>query len=144
VTVGSHVWMGVGVQRRRVGEVIGVLCAVGRVQVDHHVRIVVLVGQRQGARLGRLQLHMVAVQVESLRVGAFPRALVRAKLIRSVHWADPLVAIRVVDRGNEQRHGRRPLGMVAHDETAEQHQQRFLATDLAAVDGALEPDAEAW
>ena len=119
---------------------VGVLRAVGRVQVDDHVRVVVAIGADQRPRLRRLQLHVVAVQVEPLRVAPRAHAADRAELVRPIVEGHPLVAVGVVDGGDEQDQRRQPLLVRAGHEVAQQHQQRFLAANLAAVDVRLQPD----
>ena len=117
------------------------LRAVGRVQVDDHVRVVVGIGPHQRPRLRRFQLHVVAVQVEVLRVAPRPHAADRTELVRPVVEGHPLVAVGVVDGSDEQDQRRAPLLVRAGHEVTQQHQQRFLAAHLAAVDVRLQPDA---
>ena len=88
-------------ERRRVREVIAVERAVGGVQVDRNLRIVRIEQGDQRARFGRLELHVVAVQVEPLRVGALAHAPHRPVLQRPIGELDPLVAVGVVNRRDQ-------------------------------------------
>jgi len=86
----------VRVERRRVGDVVGVLRAIGRVQVDGHVRVVTVHHADQRARLGRVEFHVIAVEVVSLCVGALSHAADGAVLPSAVVDLDKLVSVRVV------------------------------------------------
>ncbi len=81
------------------GDVILKVGAIGYVIVDEEVRQPAMKHGQEGARLRRVGLHVIAVQVEIGGVAA-PAHLFRAVLIDAVVGRAPLVAIGVVD-GNE-------------------------------------------
>ena len=110
-------------------------------QVDADVRIVVAQQARQRSRFGRLELHVIAIEIEILRVRPTPDAADRAVLQRTLAESDALVAVGVVDRRDEQHERVEPGGMLPVDDLAQQDLQRFLALDFAGVDVALHVDA---
>ena len=116
--------------------------AVGGVQVDHHVRVEVVQQPHHRARLRRLELDVVAVDVEPLRVGARALAADRAVLEAAAGQRDLLVAVGVVVGVHEQHHRRQPVGVLARGDVADQRQHRLLALDLAGVDVGLQVDAQ--
>ena len=98
-----------GMERRRVGQVVGVARAVGRVQVERHVRVVVVHQLDDRARFGRVELHVVAIEVEALRVRALPLSAHRPVLRAAVVEREPLVAVGVVDRRDQEDHRLQPV-----------------------------------
>ena len=131
----------VGVQRRLVGQVEpAVRAAVGGVQVHGHVRVVLRQQHGQRPRLGGFQLGAVAIQIEVLRIGALSHAADRAPLAAAVGHVDAFVAVRVVDRVDQQHDRLEPLRALALGNGAQQPQQRFLTLDLSGVDVALDVD----
>ena len=115
---------------------------VGGVQVHRDLRVVVVHQLHERARLGGLQLHVVPVEIEVLRVGALPLSRHRAILPAAVGQAHLLVAVGVVDRLDDEDHGLQPVGVLAFGELAKEDQRRFLALDLAGVDVPLDVDAQ--
>jgi len=75
------------------------IAAVGRVQVDHDVRIPRAQKVQRGSRLGRFGFDVVAIEIKPLRVGALADDG-RAVLLRPILFlrAHRFVAIDVVDR----------------------------------------------
>jgi hypothetical protein len=104
--------------------------------VDGDVRIVLREKTGERARLRRLHLGVVAVQVEVLRIGALPHPAHGAELAAPVADAHPLVAVGVVDRVDEQHHVLQPRGPLAPGDRPQQPQRGFLALDLAVAPGA--------
>ena len=127
---------GVGVESDLVREVETVVGAVGGVQVDGHVRIVLGQQPGHGARFRRLQLGAVTVEVEVLRVVALAHASHRAMLRTAVAHVHPLVAVGVVDRRDEQHDILEPTGALAPGQRTQQPERGFLTLDLAGVDVA--------
>jgi hypothetical protein len=126
--------IGVGVQRRRIRQVVAVVRPIGGVQVHRHVRIPAVQQRDERARLGALELHEVAVEVELLRVLARADAAHRAVLRRAVLHVDQLVAVGVVVGRDENDDPLQHRLQVAREQPARQDQRRFLALDLAGVD----------
>ena len=116
--------------------------AVGRVQIERHVRVVVGHQLRDGARFGRVELHVIAIEVEPLRVGTLALSAHRPVLRAAVVEREPLVAVGVVDRRDQEDHRLQPVVVPARGEVAQQHLRAFLALDFAAVDVALDVDAQ--
>ncbi len=116
--------------------------AVGRVQIERHVRVVVGHQLRDGASLWRVELHVIAIQVEPLRVGALALAAHGAVLRAAVVEREALVAVGVVDRRDQEDHRLQPVVVPARGEVAQQHLRAFLALHFAAVDVALDVDAQ--
>ena len=94
-------WIGVGVERRRIGQMVAVVRAVGRVQVDGDVGIPAVHQPDERARFGALELHVIAVQVEPASVFANPDTRFGPVLLGAILDVDPLVAVGVVD-GRDQ------------------------------------------
>ena len=111
---------------------------VGRVKIDEHVGIVCVHESDEGPRLGGIQLHVIAVQVEALGVGPLAHAADRSMLTRAVVEADPFVAVRVVDGRHEQDQRIGPVRVRAGRQFPDQHEQGFLAADLPRVDVRLD------
>ena len=116
--------------------------AVGRVQIERHVRVVVGHQLRDGASFWRVELHVIAIEVEPLRVGALALAAHRAVLRAAVVEREALVAVGVVDRRDQEDHRLQPVVVPARGEVAQQHLRAFLALHFAAVDVALDVDAQ--
>ena len=127
-------------QRGRVCEMVRVLRPVRGVQIDGHVRIVVAEQARHRPGLGRLQLHVVAVQVVALGVRPLSHPAERPVLAPAVGEGHPLVPVRVVDRRDQQHHRFPPLAVPARQKVAQQHLKRLLPAHLARVDVALQVD----
>ena len=111
-------------------------------QVDGDLGIVVSEQADQGAGLGRLELHVVAVQVQVLGVGALAHSPNRAVLQRSIRELDALVAVGVVDRRDEQHQRVEPGGVLPARQPAQQHLHRFLPLHFAGVNVRLDVDAD--
>ena len=86
---------------------------------------------------------MIAVEVESLRIRSRAHPADRSELEWPVALREALVAVGVVDRCDEEGQRRQPVVVLAGHQVAEQHQQRFLAAHLAAVNVGLQPHAGA-
>ena len=84
--------VGVGVQRRRVRQVVPVVRPVGRVEIDHYVRVPASQQRHKRPRLGRVELHEVAIQIETPGVLARPDTVDRPVLLGAVVEAHVLVA----------------------------------------------------
>jgi hypothetical protein len=132
--------VGVDGERRRVGQVIAVVRPVGGVQVDDHVRVPDAKQRGKRPALGRLQLHEIAVQIGAAGVGAYADAADGAVLVGPVLAAHALVAVGVVERGNEHGDPVEEPAQVAAGQPPRQDQRRFLAFDLAAMDAAQHQD----
>ncbi|HWN43266.1 MAG TPA: hypothetical protein VNW71_13655 [Thermoanaerobaculia bacterium] len=89
-----------------------------------------------GLRGGDLQ--MVAVEVQAGGGGAEAHALARPVLVGPVVRGDPLVAVHVVDRQDDQDHLVEQLAVQALGQVAEDHQAGILAVDLPAVNAVLD------
>ena len=113
---------------------------VRRVQVDGHMRIVLAEQPRHRSRLGRVELHVIAVQVVALGVRPLAHPPDRPVLAAAVREEHPLVAVRVVDGRDEEDHRLPPLAVAAGEEVAQQHLERLLPAHLARVDVALQVD----
>jgi hypothetical protein len=110
------------------------------VQVDGDERIPSLEHVvHEAARLRRLEFHVVAVEVEALRVLANAFAGGRADLRLAMLGRDALVAVGVVDRGDEDDHPVAQLAM-RRDQVAQQHQRGFFAFDFAGVNVGHDED----
>ena len=133
-----HGW----IVRRLVGQVVGVTRAVGRVQVDHHVRIEVVEQPHHRPRLGRVELDVVAVDVEPLRVRTRALSADRAVLQAAADQRHALVAVGVVDRIDEQHHRAEPVGVGAAGDLAHEREHRLLAFHLTGVNVRLDVDAQ--
>ena len=123
------------------GQVEPVIAAVRRVEVDGDVRVVLREQAGQRARLGGLELRVVAVEIEVLGVRALSHAADRAELASAVPDAHPFVAVGVVDRVDEQDDVLEPAGALALGDRTQQPEARLLAFHLACVDVALDEDA---
>ena len=131
------------IERRRVGEQVAVPRPVGRVQIHHQRRIPGRVDAlERGARLGRLRLEVVAVEVEVERVGAVAdhqRPVLLAAVLR--HGPEVVVAVRVVV-GHRQDHQLLQQVAPRPRQLAQQDQQRLFPLHFAGVDVPLEIDDE--
>ena len=121
-------------ERWRVGQVIAVIRAVRRVQVDHHVRIPVVQQLHERARLGGLELHEVAIEIETVGVFARADAAERTELLRAMVEADALVAVRVVERRDDHDDARQHRSQIADREPPGDDERGFLPFHLARVD----------
>jgi hypothetical protein len=117
-----------------------VVHAVGDVVVDVQVRAPGVEQMHQPARLGCVELQVIAVEVVTVGRRAEAHALLRAVLIRTVEDRDALVTVDVVDRYEDECHTSRQLRQTAKRDVAQDHQRRVLAVDLSGVDTALDPD----
>src|SRR5881409_1919506 len=92
------------------------------------------------ARLGRLGLHVVAIQVSVSGVCA-PTYLLRTVLVDAVVCAEILVAVGVVDGHDDQYSTLKKRSLRLRDQhVAQQRQRSILAVHLARVDGVLYVD----
>jgi len=114
---------------------------VGGVQVDDHLGVVVPEQTDEGARFRRLELHMVAVQVEALGVGALPHAAHRAVLRAPIGEFDPFVAVGVVDRRHQEHQGVEPGSVLSPRQGPQQQLGGFFPFDFSGVDVGLNEDA---
>ncbi len=132
--------VGIRIQDGRIGQVVRVIRAVGRVQIDEHVRIPPGHQLHQRSRFATLQLHVVAIEVETLRVLSRADTGHWAVLRGAVLDAHLLVAVGVVVGGDQhdQLPGQRL--QIARHETAREHQDGFLALDFAGVNVGLHED----
>ena len=120
------------------GEVVLVVGAVGGVHVDQEVRQPVLPQLQPCAHLRRIGFHVVAVEVEVLRLAAEAHA-VRAVLVDAVVRRGILVAVHAEHRDVDQHHMVEQVRDLAGDrDIAQQHQPGVLALDLAGVDAGLQ------
>ena len=114
--------------------------AVRRVQTDGDERVPPLEHVvHETMSLRRLELHVVAVEIESLGVFANAFAGRRADLRLAVLGRDALVAVRVVDRRDEDDHSIAQLAM-RRDQIAQQHLRGFLPFDFAGVNVSHDED----
>ena len=121
------------IQHRAVGQRVAVERAVGRVQIDGQQRVPAIEDIRdQAARFRRLEFHVVAIQVEALRVLAHADAVRRTVLRLAILGRDLLVAVGVVDRRDEDRHRAAQFAR-RRDEIAQQHLRRFFSFNLAGM-----------
>ena len=104
--------------------------AVRRVQVHRHVRVVVVHQLDDRAALGRVELHVIAIEVEALRVRPLPLTAHRAVLRSAVVEREPLIAVRVVDRGHEQHHRLQPVLCLPSGQFTEQDLRGLLSLRL--------------
>ncbi len=113
---------------------------VRHVQVDRGERIPRVDHPQHRLHLGRVGLHVVAVEVEVLRCRA-PAHLLGPALVGTVPAAEALVAVHI-EHGHEDEHGlvERALGGAALQHFAQRHEARVLAVDLARMDAALDED----
>ncbi len=109
-------------------------------QVDGHVRIVFAQQPRHRPRFGRVELHVIAVQVVALSVRPLTHPSDRPVLTATIGEGHPFIAVRVVDGRDQQYHRLPPFAVAAGQEVAEQHLERLLPAHLAAVDVALQVD----
>ena len=126
-----------------VGRVVLEIGPVGDVCVDEQVGQPAVPQAQEGARLGRVGLHVIAVQVQIARLRA-PAGLLRPVLVDPVEGPEALVPVGVVDWYDDE-HGvveeRGPLSGDRH--VAQQGQTGVLAVHLAGVDGVLHQDDRA-
>jgi hypothetical protein len=112
------------------------------VQIDHHVRIERVQQPHHRSRFRRVELHVVAVDVQPLRVRPRPLAADRPMLEAAAGERHPLVAIGVVDRVDQQDHGVEPVGVRAAREVAHECQRRLFAFHFAGVNVGLDVDPQ--
>ena len=113
---------------------------VRRVQIDGYVRIVLAEQPRHRPRFGRVELHVITVQVIALGVRPLTHPPDRPVLTATIGEGHPFIAVRVVDGRDQQDHRLPPFAVAAGQEVAEQHLERLLPAHLAAVDVALQVD----
>ncbi|MNT32854.1 hypothetical protein D3C72_1687560 [compost metagenome] len=113
------------------------LGAVGDVQVDIGQRIPGVHQRQHVLHLGRIGLHVFAVQIIVLRRAA-PAHFHGAALVRPIPLAEALVAINV-KHGHEQQHlfVERAGCRLALQYFAQREETRILAIDFARMDAAL-------
>jgi hypothetical protein len=112
------------------------------VQVVADVRIVVVHQLDERLRLRRVELHVVAVDVQVLRVGARAHPVDRAVLALPVVQRELFVAVGVVDRRDEEDHRVEPRRVPPERQLAQQDLRRLLALDLAGVHVGLDVHAQ--
>ena len=112
--------------------------AAGRMQVDQHMRIIFMNQLNQRTRFGRIQLHMVPVEVIPLRIRALTHTADRAMLPGTVIQTDALVAIGIVYGRYEQHQRICPLCIFAGRQLTGKHQQRFFTAYLSGMDIRLD------
>src|SRR5215831_18093051 len=91
--------------------------------------------ERVGFR--RFELHVIAVEIEALRVFARAHAAYRAVLRSAVIQADLLVAVGVVDRSDQDDQIVEQRPEVADCDAPRQMKRRLLAFDFARVNVGL-------
>jgi hypothetical protein len=125
-------------QRRSIRQRVPVQTAVGRVQIDEHVRVPFAKSGERRARFVRLRLHVIAVQVEPFGVGTLPDEL-RPVLLRALAFlgTDSLVAVGVVDGDGDEHEVVEHVLVGREREIAHQRQDRLFAFDLTRVDVRL-------
>jgi hypothetical protein len=132
-------WATVGIETRRVGEGVAVIAAVGSVEIDEEIGLPLREESQRPASLGRLELHIVAVEVETLAVGVAAHdggtILSRAVLLPG---GKVIVAVGIVDRDHQQDDAVEQGTEVTEREVTQQHLRRFFSFDFAGVDVALD------
>src|SRR5215470_14388346 len=91
--------------------------------------------ERVGFR--RFELHVIAVEIEALRVFARTHAADRAVLRSAVIQADLLVAVGVVDRSDQDDQIVKQRPEVADCDAPRQMKRRLLAFDFTRVNVGL-------
>ena len=117
---------------------VGMTRAVGRVQIDHHVRIEIVEQPDHRSCLWRVELHVVAVDVEALGIGTRALPADRSVLQTTARQRHALVAIGVVDGVDEEHHRSQPVGVRPASDVAHQRQHRFFSFHLASMDVGLQ------
>ena len=128
-------------ERRRVGEVIAVIAPVGRVQVDEDVWIPRIEHGDGTAALGRLQRHVVAIQVDPLGIGTGTdhfRTVLSTTIPRLGRKL--LIAVGVVDGLCDKNDRIQHVGPRIEQEIAQERQQCFFPLDFTGVDVSLHVD----
>jgi hypothetical protein len=104
------------------------------VEIDDDVGIPAGEEPDKGPCFRRLELHEVTIQIEPLRVLACADTANRAVLLRAMVQAESLVAIGVVDRGEEPDCRSTERLQVPKSRAAGEVQYGLLSLDLAGVD----------
>ncbi len=120
-----------------IGHVILVIGAVRDVIIHKKVRQPPVPQLQESARLRRIGLQVIAIQIQVLRLRA-PAHLLGSVLIDAVVKAEALMAVGVVNR-DDQHHGaveQRRFALGDHH-VAQQRQAGIFAIHLAGVDGVL-------
>ncbi len=113
--------------------------AVRHVIVHEEVRLPRVGEREEGARLLRIGLHEVPVQVQAARVR--PEAhFLRTVLVRAVVRRDPRVPVHVVDDDRHERDAVEEVEPVRERDVAQQDQRRVRAVHLSGMDGIENED----
>ena len=116
--------------------------AVRRVQIQRNVRVVIVHQLDDRPAFGGIELHVIAIEVEALRVRPLTLTAHRAVLRPAVVQREPFIAVGVVDRSHEQHHGLQPVSVLAQSQFAEEDLGVLLSLDFSRVDVALNVDPQ--
>ena len=105
---------------------------VRRVQVQDDVRIPVGEELDERARLGGLELHEIAIEVEAVGVFARADARERPELRGPVIEADALVAVRVIEGRDEDDHPGEQRTQIADREAPRDDERGFFPSTSPA------------
>ncbi len=111
------------VERRRVRQVVAMVRSVRGVEIDGHLRVVIAQQLDERPPLRGVELHVIAVQVVVLGVRSLALSCSRAVLAPPAVGCEPLVAVRVVDGGDQQHHALQPVRVFSFGELPEEHQR---------------------
>ena len=114
------------------------IAAIRRVEINEDVRIPRAEHCQRGNRLRRFSLYVIAIEVESLRVGTRPDEygsvlLGAIALLR----CEPLVAISIVNRHGNEDDRIEHIRVIIEQQVTKHGLQRLLSLDLAGVDVRL-------
>jgi hypothetical protein len=113
-----------------------IIDAVGDVDVDVEVRLILVDQAHDGLHLGLIQLHEVAVQILVGRRVA-PALDARPALVGARIGARALMPVDAEDRDQDQVGPVQQAVFSVKGDVAQQHHARVLAVDLARMDAGL-------
>ncbi len=116
-----------------VGQRIAMARTVRRMQVEEYVGIPRVDRTHQGLGFQSFKFDEVAIEVETLRVCAFPHTVGRADLARSIVLVHPIVRVGVVVRNAHQHHLLQPRMIWLSGQFPQQHQERLFTVALAGM-----------
>jgi hypothetical protein len=119
-------------ERRCIGEVISVLRAVGGMEVGREVGVILREKLGEGTPLGRVQFHVIAIDIEILRVRTCARSANRSVLGAPIREGYPFVPVRVQDWCDEDHERIEKGGMHPLRDLAEEDEKHLFPLDFAA------------
>ena len=113
---------------------------VGRVAVDNHGRVPLFDATNESPNFGAFEFDEIAIEVESLGIGADTHPFFRPQLARPVRSRHAFITVRIED-GDDQQDQIFQQGRVGRGGNfPSEHQHCFLGVDLARMDISLNVD----